>query len=131
MDEAVRQQLVDDHFLFMSGDPNLKVAGMERDWPEGRVFSTTRTKLSLSGSTRRISSVLFPCKRAVMSMVFSNASPGVSRLSETQLRLNLARTSRSLPNSAIFTLAPPTWALACVPPSTLTFPDGPRTVLTL
>ncbi len=29
-------QLVDDHFLFMSGDPNLKVAGMERDWPEGR-----------------------------------------------------------------------------------------------
>merc|ERR1712121_566203 len=36
MDEAVRQQLVDDHFLFMSGDPNLKVAGMERDWPEGR-----------------------------------------------------------------------------------------------
>merc|ERR1739848_613916 len=36
MDEAVRQQLVDDHFLFMSGDPSLKVAGMERDWPEGR-----------------------------------------------------------------------------------------------
>ena len=36
MDEKVRQQLVDDHFLFMSGDPNLKVAGMERDWPEGR-----------------------------------------------------------------------------------------------
>merc|ERR1739848_567211 len=36
MDEAVRQQLVDGHFLFMSGDPNLKVAGMERDWPEGR-----------------------------------------------------------------------------------------------
>merc|ERR1712007_381215 len=35
MDEAVRQQLVDDHFLFMSGDPNLKVAGMERDWPKG------------------------------------------------------------------------------------------------
>merc|ERR1712076_145503 len=36
MDEKVRQQLVDGHFLFMSGDPNLKVAGMERDWPEGR-----------------------------------------------------------------------------------------------
>merc|ERR1711993_145998 len=25
MSEKVRQQLVDDHFLFMSGDPNLKV----------------------------------------------------------------------------------------------------------
>merc|ERR1712098_115759 len=36
MDEKVRQQLVDDHFLFMSGDRNLTVAGMERDWPEGR-----------------------------------------------------------------------------------------------
>merc|ERR1712088_597856 len=42
MDEKVRQQLVDDHFLFMSGDPNLKVAGMERDWPEGRgIFHNT------------------------------------------------------------------------------------------
>merc|ERR1719268_363201 len=36
MNESVRQQLVDDHFLFMSGDRNLTVAGMERDWPEGR-----------------------------------------------------------------------------------------------
>merc|ERR1712037_588550 len=36
MDEAVRQQLVDDHFLFVSGDRNLTVAGMERGWPEGR-----------------------------------------------------------------------------------------------
>merc|ERR1711953_892960 len=36
MNEKVRQQLVDDHFLFVSGDRNLTVAGMERDWPEGR-----------------------------------------------------------------------------------------------
>merc|ERR1719435_917886 len=36
MSESVRQQLVDDHFLFVSGDRNLTVAGMERDWPEGR-----------------------------------------------------------------------------------------------
>merc|ERR1719150_1737367 len=36
MEEAVRQQLVDDHFLFVSGDRNLTVAGMERDRPEGR-----------------------------------------------------------------------------------------------
>merc|ERR1719347_950612 len=36
MKENVRQQLVDDHFLFVSGDRNLTVAGMERDWPEGR-----------------------------------------------------------------------------------------------
>jgi len=36
MDETVRQKMVDDHFLFMSGDKNLKTSGMERDWPEGR-----------------------------------------------------------------------------------------------
>merc|ERR1712038_1612092 len=36
MDEKVRQQLVDDHSLFVSGDRNLIAAGMERDWPEGR-----------------------------------------------------------------------------------------------
>ena len=36
MEEEVRQKLVDDHFLFMSGDPNLAAAGIERDWPEGR-----------------------------------------------------------------------------------------------
>jgi protein-arginine kinase len=36
MDEKTRQQLVDDHFLFVSGDKNLIAAGMERDWPEGR-----------------------------------------------------------------------------------------------
>merc|ERR1712079_819026 len=36
MKGATRQKLVDDHFLFVSGDRNLTVAGMERDWPEGR-----------------------------------------------------------------------------------------------
>merc|ERR1712223_157755 len=47
MDEAVRQQLVDDHFLFMSGDPNLKVAGKERDWPEVRGIFHNEAKTSL------------------------------------------------------------------------------------
>merc|ERR1712013_711967 len=48
MDEEVRQQLVDDHFLFMSGDPNLKVAGMERDWPEGRGIFHNKDKTFLT-----------------------------------------------------------------------------------
>jgi protein-arginine kinase len=47
MDEAIRQQLVDDHFLFVSGDPNLKVAGMERDWPEGRGIFHNKDKTFL------------------------------------------------------------------------------------
>merc|ERR1711881_810708 len=48
MDETVRQQLVDDHFLFMSGDPNLKVAGIERDWPEGRGIFHNKEKTFLT-----------------------------------------------------------------------------------
>merc|ERR1712114_151966 len=47
-DERVRQQLVDDHFLFVSGDPNLKVAGMERDWPEGRGIFHNKDKTFLT-----------------------------------------------------------------------------------
>merc|ERR1712129_336858 len=48
MNETVRQQLVDDHFLFVSGDPNLKVAGMERDWPEGRGIFHNKDKTFLT-----------------------------------------------------------------------------------
>merc|ERR1711973_567286 len=48
MNEQVRQQLVDDHFLFVSGDPNLKVAGMERDWPEGRGIFHNKDKTFLT-----------------------------------------------------------------------------------
>merc|ERR1712177_4944 len=48
MDEAVRQQLVDDHFLFVSGDKNLQVSGMERDWPEGRGIFHNKDKTFLT-----------------------------------------------------------------------------------
>merc|ERR1719420_1536009 len=47
MEETTRQQLVDDHFLFMSGDPNLQAAGMERDWPEGRGIFHNKDKTFL------------------------------------------------------------------------------------
>merc|ERR1712154_424858 len=48
MEDIIRQQLVDDHFLFVSGDPNLKVAGMERDWPEGRGIFHNKDKTFLT-----------------------------------------------------------------------------------
>jgi protein-arginine kinase len=47
MKEEDRQQLVDDHFLFMSGDKNLITAGMERDWPEGRGIFHNKDKTFL------------------------------------------------------------------------------------
>merc|ERR1719422_479948 len=48
MEEQVRQQLVDDHFLFVSGDRNLIAAGMERDWPEGRGIFHNKDKTFLT-----------------------------------------------------------------------------------
>merc|ERR1719431_741638 len=48
MNEKVRQQLVDDHFLFVSGDKNLQAAGMERDWPEGRGIFHNKDKTFLT-----------------------------------------------------------------------------------
>jgi len=48
MEEAVRQKLVDDHFLFVSGDKNLIAAGMERDWPEGRGIFHNEAKTFLT-----------------------------------------------------------------------------------
>jgi len=48
MEEATRQQLVDDHFLFVSGDKNLIAAGMERDWPEGRGIYHNKDKTFLT-----------------------------------------------------------------------------------
>merc|ERR1711862_162884 len=111
MDETTRQQLVDDHFLFMSGDPNLKVAGMERDWPEGRGIFHNKDKTFLVWVNEEYQLRIIS-KRAVTSRVSSSASPGVSRPSVTPSRLSLARTSCCPPSSATSTPAPPTWALA-------------------
>ena len=36
LDEEVEKSLEENKFLFTSGDPNLSVAGMEREWPEAR-----------------------------------------------------------------------------------------------
>lgn len=36
MDDKVRQQLVDDHFLFKQGDRFLEACNLNRDWPNGR-----------------------------------------------------------------------------------------------
>merc|ERR1711950_54392 len=48
MEESVRQKLVDDQFLFVSGDKNLIAAGMERDWPEGRGIYHNKEKTFLT-----------------------------------------------------------------------------------
>merc|ERR1711902_240460 len=84
MAENVRQQLVDDHFLFMSGDKNLTVAGMERDWPEGRGIFHNDAKTSLlwvneEDQTRIISMQ----KGGDVKGVFSRLARGIKAVQES------------------------------------------------
>merc|ERR1712098_198429 len=79
MDEAVRQQLVDDHFLFMSGDRNLQVAGMERDWPEGRGIYHNAEKTFLVWVNEEDQLRIISMQMGVTSGASSNALPAVSR----------------------------------------------------
>lgn len=44
MSEKVRQQMVNNHFLFKQGDRFLESAGVNRDWPEGRGVFFSRDK---------------------------------------------------------------------------------------
>merc|ERR1712029_743574 len=84
MDEKVRQQLVDDHFLFVSGDRNLTVAGMERDWPEGRGIFHNDAKTFLiwineEDQTRTISME----KGGDVKGVFSRLARGIKAVQES------------------------------------------------
>jgi len=47
MDPKTKQQLIDDHFLFVSGDKNLITSGMEREWPESRGIFHNKAKTFL------------------------------------------------------------------------------------
>ena len=47
MDEATRQKLVEDHFLFKKGDRFLEAAGVNKEWPEGRGIFHNKDKTFL------------------------------------------------------------------------------------
>merc|ERR1712145_29563 len=112
MSEKVRQQLVDDHFLFMSGDPNLKVAGMERDWSEGRGIFHNEAKTFLVWVNEEDQLRIISMQKEVMYEVYSKDWPEVLRLYKTPSRLNPARTSNCPKSSVTFTLAQPILELA-------------------
>merc|ERR1712106_900322 len=84
MNEQVRQQLVDDHFLFVSGDRNLQVAGMERDWPEGRGIFHNKEKTFLiwinEEDQLRIISMQ---KGGDVKQVFSRLAKGIKAVQES------------------------------------------------
>ena len=84
MDEAVRQQLVDDHFLFVSGDRNLTVAGMERDWPEGRgIFHNDAKTFLLWVNEEDQTRIISMEKGGDVKGVFSRLARGIAAVAES------------------------------------------------
>merc|ERR1712110_377673 len=83
MDEAVRQQLVDDHFLFVSGDRNLTVAGMERDWPEGRGIFHNDAKTFLMWVNEEDQSRIIPMEKGGdVKGVFARLARGIKAVGD-------------------------------------------------
>jgi len=84
MDEKVRQQLVDDHFLFVSGDRNLTVAGMERDWPEGRgIFHNEAKTFLLWVNEEDQTRIISMEKGGDVKGVFSRLARGIKAVGES------------------------------------------------
>merc|ERR1712107_958931 len=106
MDEKVRQQLVDDHFLFVSGDKNLQASGMERDWPEGRGIFHNKDKTFLTWFNEEDQLRIISMQMSGLSLI---ALPVASRPSKTVLRQSLERTPCLTPSTVISTPAQPTW----------------------
>ena len=142
----MRQQLVDDHFLFVSGDKNLQAAGMERDWPEGRGIFHNKEKTYLvwvneedqlriismqkGGDVKGVFERLSRGIKAVQDSVKAESGKVsvVTLLSAGYPYTNIwpLRTSCWTPSTATSTPAPLTSAPGCAPRSTLTCPAGPR-----
>ena len=132
MDEKVRQQLVDDHFLFVSGDPNLTVAGMERDWPEGRgIFHNEAKTFLLWVNEEDQTRIISMEKGGDVKGVFSRLARGIKAVGDSVKAesgkvldvlsfLDTLPSPRSSPyrsSTATSTPAPPTSAPGCAPPS--------------
>merc|ERR1719243_269291 len=84
MDEKVRQQLVDDHFLFVSGDRNLTVAGMERDWPEGRgIFHNTEKTFLIWVNEEDQLRIISMQKGGDVREVFSRLAKGIKAVQDS------------------------------------------------
>ena len=84
MSESVRKQLVDDHFLFISGDKNLIVSGMERDWPEGRGIFHNKDKTFLTWVNEEDQlRIISMQKGGDVKAVFDRLARGISAVGES------------------------------------------------
>lgn len=83
MDEVVRQQLVNDHFLFKQGDRFLESAGINREWPEGRgIFHSADKKFLVWVNEEDSLRIISMQMGADLFEVFDRLSRAVSALEE-------------------------------------------------
>merc|ERR1711936_779261 len=84
MSKAVRKQLVEDHFLFISGDKNLIASGMERDWPEGRGIFHNKDKTFLTWVNEEDQlRIISMQKGGDVKAVFDRLARGISAVGES------------------------------------------------
>ena len=87
MSEHIRRKLVDDHFLFVSGDRNLQVAGMERDWPEGRgIFHNDAKTFLVWVNEEDQLRIISMQKGGDVKAVFERLSRGISAVQDSVLK---------------------------------------------
>merc|ERR1711988_1090870 len=87
MKESTRQQLVDDHFLFVSGDRNLTVAGMERGWPEGRgIFHNDEKTFLIWVNEEDQLRIISMQKGGDVKAVFERLAKGINAVQESVLK---------------------------------------------
>merc|ERR1719443_2617892 len=130
MNETVRQQLVDDHFLFVSGDRNLTVAGMERDWPEGRgIFHNDKKTFLIWVNEEDQSRIISMEKGGDVKGVFGRLARGIKAVGDS-VKAECGKDFALSEQYDSSTLAQPILELVCVPPSMLTSLAGPRSLLT-
>ena len=83
MNEEIKQKLISDHILFMSGDENMIVAGMERDWPEGRgVFVSEDRKFSVWVNEEDHLRIISMEKGSDLVTTFSRLAAGIESIGE-------------------------------------------------
>merc|ERR1719317_1189412 len=90
------------------------------------VSSTTKTRPSLSGSTKKISSESSPCNKDLTSQLSSIVLPVESKPSKIPSTPPARESSCSTPSTDTSTPAQPTWEPVCVPQSTSPSQDGTR-----
>jgi len=83
MDKTTEERLVNDHFLFKSGDRFLSAAGLNRDWPEGRgIFHNNEKTFLVWINEEDQLRIISMQKGGDIKMVFDRLIKGIKKIEE-------------------------------------------------